>query len=257
MQQVYSLRRISKKAIIAPVEEETLWIRYRFDFSDGSSKEFLMELEKPGLQMLRKPGMPLPEWTKLTHHQCPNCPLHTTTHLYCPIAVNLVDVIEAFTDVISHEEADVEVITESRKYSARINVTHAVGSLIGIFMATSGCPIMDRLKPMVLTHLPFPTTEESVYRVISMYLMAQYFRFKNGHSADWSLEKFGEFFEAVTLVNQSFVRRLTSFVEKDVSLNAVVLLNCFATAAKRVIACERLEEVEQMFGAFLHAPSGA
>jgi len=236
------------------VEERTLWIRYRFDFSDGDSKEFLVELEKPGLQMRRKSGMPLPEWTKLGHHQCVNCPLSTSTHLYCPIAVNLVGVIVSFSDVISHGEADVEVVTESRRYSARVNVTHAVSSLIGIFMATSGCPIMDRLKPMVLTHLPFPTTEESVYRSISTYLMAQYFRFKNGYSADWNMEKFGAFFEDINLVNQSFVRRLTSFVEKDVSLNAVVLLNCFATAAKRVITRERLDEVEQMFGAYLGDP---
>ncbi len=236
------------------MEENTHWIRYRFDFSDGDSKEFLLELEKPGLRMRSNVTMPLPEWTKLSHHQCPHCPLSTRTVPNCPIAVNMVGVIEAFNDVISHEEADVEVITESRKYSARVNITHAVGSLIGIYMATSGCPIMDRLKPMVLTHLPFPTTEESIYRSISMYLMAQYFRFKNGHSADWNLEKFGDFFEDINLVNQSFVKRLTTFVEKDVSLNAVVLLNCFATAAKRVIVRERLDEVEQMFEAYLDGP---
>ncbi|MCX6971542.1 MAG: hypothetical protein NTV93_15495 [Verrucomicrobia bacterium] len=214
----------------------------------------MIELEKPGLHMRSNASMPLPEWTRLSHHQCPHCPLSTKTVPNCPIAVNLVGVIEAFNDVISHEEADVEVITESRKYSARVNITHAVGSLIGIFMATSGCPIMDRLKPMVLTHLPFPTTEESIYRSISMYLMAQYFRFKNGHSADWNLEKFGDFFEDINLVNQSFVKRLTTFVEKDVSLNAVVLLNCFATAARRVIVRERLDEVEQMFEAYLDSP---
>lgn len=236
------------------MEEKTHWIRYRFDFSDGDSKEFLLELEKPGLRLRSVPAEPLPEWTKLAHHQCPHCPLSSVSVPHCPIAVNLIGVIEAFNDVISHEEADVEVITESRRYSAHVNITHAVGSLIGIFMATSGCPIMDRLKPMVLTHLPFPTMEESIYRSISMYLMAQYFRFKNGRSADWNLEKFGDFFEDINLVNQSFVKRLTTFVEKDVSLNAVVLLNCFATAARRVIVCERLDEVEQMFAAYLGGP---
>lgn len=199
--------------------------------------------------MLAKREVEPPEWTRLEHHQCPNCPLSSTEHSVCPIAVNLAGVIEAFRDVISHEEADVEVLTESRKYSAHVNVTHAVGSLIGLYMATSGCPIMDRLKPMVLTHLPFPTTEESIYRSISMYLLAQYFRSKNGMSADWSLEKLGDFFGDIAQVNQAFVKRLTSHVEKDVSLNAVVLLNCFASAAKRIIAKERFEEVEQMFEA--------
>ncbi len=237
------------------MDEKIFWIRYRFDFSGGDSKEFLVELEKPGLRLRNTPALPLPEWTRLSHHQCPNCPLSSARHSHCPIAANMVGVIEFFADVISHEEADVEVTTEARKYSARVNITHAVGSLIGIFMATGGCPIMDRLRPMVLTHLPFQTTKESVYRSISMYLMAQYFRYKNGFTADWNLEEFSDFCEAVNLVNQSFVKRLTSYVEKDVSLNAVVLLNCFATAAKRMVARDRSEEVEQMFEAYLSAPS--
>lgn len=209
-----------------------------------------MELEKPSLRLRKKQVQDLPEWTLLGHQQCPNCPLLRERHSHCPVAVNLVDVIKAFTDVISHEEADVEVITESRRYSARVNITHGVGSLIGIHMATSGCPILDRLKPMVLTHLPFPTREESIYRSISMYLMAQYFRYKSGRSADWDLERFPGFFEDINEVNQAFVRRLTTHVERDVSLNAVALLNCFTAAAKRVIANERFEEVRQMFEAY-------
>ncbi len=238
-------------SILADMDANIFWIRYRFDFSDGESKEFFVELDKPGLRMRTTPPVTLPSWTRLSHHKCSNCPLSEELHPCCPIAVNLVRVVEAFADVISHEEVDVEVITESRKYSARVNITHAVGSLIGIFMATSGCPIMDRLKPMVLTHLPFPTTDESIYRSISMYFMAQYFRSKNSLAADWNLEKLPEFFEDINLVNQSFVKRLTTFVEKDASLNAVVLLNCFAMAAKRLIAKERFEQFEQLFEAHL------
>ena len=233
------------------MDEKCFRIRYRFDFSDREPKEFLLELEKPGLNMRSLSHGALPEWTRLSHHQCSNCPLSEDRHPHCPIAANLVGVVEAFADVISHEEVDVEVVTESRKYSARVNITHAVGSLIGVYMATSGCPVMDRLKPMVLTRLPFPSTAESIYRSISMYLMAQYFRSKNGRGADWNLEKLPEFFEGINLVNQSFVKRLTSFVEKDASLNAVVLLNCFAMAARRLIAKERFEEVEMLFEAHL------
>lgn len=57
-------------------------------------------------------------------------------------------------------------------------------------------------------------------------------------------------------MNQAFVKRLTTFVERGTSLNAVVLLNCFATATRRVINSERFEEIERMFGAHLTAPSG-
>ena len=84
--------------------------------------------------------------------------------------------------------------------------------------------------------------------------MAQYFRYKNGFGADWNLKMFWDFCEAVNLVNQSFVKRLTSYVEKDVSLNAVVLLSCFATAARRMVARDRSEDVEQMFEAYLNDP---
>jgi hypothetical protein len=83
-----------------------------------------------------------------------------------------------------------------------------------------------------------------------MYLMAQYFRYKSGRSADWDLERFPGFFEDINEVNQAFVRRLTTHVEQDVSLNAVALLNCFTAAARRVIANGRFEEVRQMFEAY-------
>jgi len=215
-----------------------------------------VELERPSMSFRAPPrDGDLPVWTELTHQQCSNCPLSAATHPRCPVAVNLVNVVEAFADVFSYEESDVEVVTDARKYSARVRNTHAVGSLIGIYMVTSGCPIMDKMRPMILTHLPFATTEESIYRSISMYLMAQYFRYKKGGVPDWDLKDFTEFFDEVTLVNRSFVRRLTTFVERDASLNAVVLLNCFASATRRMVTHESFQELEQMFGAYFQEPT--
>jgi len=237
------------------VNESLYPITYRFSFPDGELKEFHLALERPELR-LHKTEVPadLPVWTELAHQRCPNCSLCAETHSHCPVAVNLVGVVEAFNDVFSYEESDVEVITQARIFTSRARNTHAVGSLIGIYMVTSGCPIMDRLRPMVLTHLPFATTEESVYRSISMYLMAQYFRYKKGLVPDWDLTEFTAFYDDVSTVNQAFVKRLTTFVERDASLNAVVLLNCFATATRRVITQERFEEVEKMFGAYFDGP---
>ena len=55
-----------------------------------------------------------------------------------------------------------------------------VFSLIGIYMVTSGCPIMDKLRPMARFHLPFASTEETIYRAISTYLLGQYFLEQKG-----------------------------------------------------------------------------
>lgn len=237
--------------------EDVLRIRYRFAFPDGGEREFTVQLERPGLKLIAPRLDVVPEWAELGYEQCPNCPLAKDSRANCPVAENLVPVIEAFSDVVSHGESDVEVEVASRKYSARAKNTLAVGSLIGIYMATSGCPILDKLRPMVLTHMPFATTEETVYRSISMYLMAQYFLHKNGFEADWDLARLGDFFEQVKIINQAFVRRLTAHVEGDASLNAVVFLNCFASAAKRVLTRERFGDVEEMFAAYFPGEGGA
>jgi hypothetical protein len=236
---------------------EVFPIRYRFSFPDGETKEFAIALEKPSLRLVAAdPDRPLPVWTDLLHHQCPNCPLAPAEHACCPVARNLVGVVEAFSHVLSHEESDVEVTTPARTYSARVKNTNAVGSLIGIYMVTSGCPILDRLRPMVLTHLPFATTEESVYRSLSMYLLAQYFRHRKGLEPDWNLERFASFYEEVNTVNRAFVKRLTVAVESDASLNALVLLNCFAVATRKTALQEKFPEIEEMFSAYLNSGPG-
>ncbi|MDX2081198.1 MAG: hypothetical protein SFU53_10465 [Terrimicrobiaceae bacterium] len=235
---------------VLPTDVQT--IIYRFRSPEGWVREFRVELEKPSLK-LRPPAAdkPLPAWTALEHHQCANCPLAPGHDARCPVAANLVPVIDAFRRVLSHEESDVEVETPSRTYSARVKNTLAVGSLMGIYMATSGCPIMDRLRPMVLTHTPFPTVEESTFRSMASYLMAQYFLHRSGGEADWELAEFPDFYDQIATVNQYFVKRLSTATERDASLNAVVFLNCFAAATQRTVARERFGEFEALFSAFL------
>lgn len=233
---------------IAPVSDSTLSITYRFHFDDGEPREFTIELEKPGMHLRDETRRgPLPPWTLLTHHQCPGCPLDSATHPHCPAASAIVDVVETFKDVLSHEESLVEVVTPMRTYAARVKNTVAAGSLIGVYMAASGCPVLDKLRPMVLTHLPFASTEESIYRAISTYLMAQYFIARRGGVPDWTLENLGATYDEVNRVNQAFVKRLTSVVRQDAPLNAMVLLNCFATATRRTISQEKFEELEKLF----------
>lgn len=232
-------------------------IIYRFRSPEGWVREIRVELERPGLRLRpARPEGPLPAWTALDHHQCHNCPLAADEHARCPIAANLVPVIGAFRKVLSHEESDVEVEMASRKYSARVKNTQAVGSLMGIYMATSGCPIMDRLRPLVLTHTPFPTLGENAYRLMAAYLMSQYFLQRGGGEADWDLNNFPDFFDQIATVNQCFVRRLTTACEGDASLNAVVFLNCFAAATQRMVAREDFHELEELFSASLENVQG-
>jgi hypothetical protein len=118
-------------------------------------------------------------------------------------------------------------------------------------MVVSGCPIMNKLRPMAFTHLPFATVEETTYRAVSMYLLAQYFRNRHGKKADWSLEELLKIYEEVRAVNHSFVRRLLSINPLDASINALVSLDCFGTVAAFSIVQDSLKALEPLFQSYL------
>ena len=233
------------------MNDSIMILDYEFRLRDGTQKRFTVHLRKPGLELIAPRHSILPDWTRLTHHQCPNCPLDPHKHPHCPIAANLADVIEAFRDCISVEEADITIRSESRAYFKHATVQYGVGSLMGVYMVVSGCPIMDRLRPMVYTHLPFSTVKETMFRAVSMYLLAQYFVSQQGKTPDWKLEKLVRIYEDIRQVNLSFSRRLLSINPKDASLNGLVGLDCFATVTAFSIERDSLQEIEALFEIYL------
>ncbi len=232
-------------------QKKTISFHYKFTLSDGEIREFGLELDSETLSLARKEKEIYPEWTRLPYHKCPNCPLSDAQHMHCPIAANLVGLVEFFKDSISHEEVDVEITTETRRYVKHTSLQIGISSLIGIYMVTSGCPVMDKLRPMVRTHLPFATREETMYRVISMYLLAQYFLYKEGQRPDWDLENLTEIYEEIHTVNKSFCQRLSGIHIKDASLNALVQLDIFADFTSFSLEINKLDEIKRLLHAYL------
>ena len=225
---------------------------YKFILGEGQEKKFEVELEKKTLNLLQEKTSNLPDWTKLAHFKCANCPLDESKHRHCPVAVNMINLIDFFNDLASCEEVDVVVETQDRKYSKRTDVQSSVSSLIGIYMASGGCPILSMLKPMVRFHLPFATIEETQYRVLSMYLLAQYFSVKHGKQPDWELKDLSRMYENIRVVNESFSKRLKSAEIKDTSVNALVILDIFANYVNFSIDGSMVEEVEYLFEAYFN-----
>ncbi len=226
-------------------------LRYRFSLGKGIDKEFTIRLDSKSLSAIPTEKESHPEWTELSFHQCPTCPLKPEQHRRCPIAANLVDVVESFRDSLSYEQADVLVETEARGYTKRTALQEGVSSIVGIYMVTSGCPVMDKLRPMVRTHLPFATVEETMYRVLSMYLLAQYFVAKGDKEPDWELKKLVDIYQDVESVNKHFRERLSAINVNDATVNALANLNCFADFTAFAIEEDRLEEIELLFQAYL------
>jgi len=223
---------------------------YKFILGNGVEREFDIKLDN-NLNLIRKTRKEsYPKWTELKDFKCPNCSLDKDSHEFCPVVVNLVDLFDFFRDAFSYEEVDMLIEVEERGYVKHTTLQDGISSLIGIYMVTSGCPIMERLKPMVRYHLPFSTLEETRYRVISMYLLAQYFLYKRGKKPDWELKNLVKIYDDIRIVNKNFCEKLSDIKIKDASINALVKLDCFASHVSVSIDINMLDEIESLFNPY-------
>ena len=202
---------------------------YIYKFADGTSKNFDLRLAQSNLRLLARQPADLPLWALLTYEKCENCPLNEKEHAYCPIAANLAGVVEEFRNFLSHEKVSVTVVCEERIYGKETTVQGGLSPLLGIIMTTSGCPVMEQLKPMVRFHLPFASLDETIFRGVAMYLLAQYFRQQEGKPASWSLEGLPPIYTEVGMVNRDFAKRMRAAAKKDANVNALVNLDVFAS----------------------------
>lgn len=230
--------------------ENPIKITYSFKFSEGANKIFNILLDRQTLAFISEKKSDAPLWTKLNHNKCANCSLDENSNKHCPVALNLADIAEEFKDFFAYENVSVTVTTEDRTYSKDTTIQQGLSALIGIIMTTSGCPVMERLKPMVRFHLPFASLTETIFRMVSMYLMAQYFLNQDGKTADWKLTGLENIYAEVGQVNRDFAQRLADAAKKDATVNALVNLDCFATMVP-LAAEETLNEIKSYFSAHL------
>ena len=157
--------------------------------------------------------------------------------------------MDTFRDYYSYDTVTVEVNDGQRRYLKETSLQNGLGPLMGIIMASSGCPVMDPLRPLVRFHLPFASMEETEFRIVSMYLIAQYFRNKKGEKPDWTLDGLQEIYNKVGEVNKSFAERLRSATTKDASVNAIIILDCFAKAVPFAVKTT-LRDYEKFFESY-------
>jgi len=231
-------------------KQKALSFHYIFRGGDGTTKSFEIFLDPRTLNCIGPAVTSKPEWTRLSFNQCDNCPLDPKEHEYCPIALNITNLVAAFRDHSSYENAYVMVMTKERDISKNTTVESGMSSLLGIYMVTSGCPIMEKLKPLVRYHLPFATLHETSIRIMSMYLLIQFYLKRKGKKPDWDMKGLEQIYDEVRKVNEGMARRLKAAAFTDASLNAIANLNNFASLVPLVIT-DTLEEIEDSLSAYL------
>lgn len=225
-------------------------IDYLFRFRNGDTREIALLLDENTLALVSEKDIVPSFWSELTFHQCSVCPFDPGRYPHCPIALHLSEVVDMFRDYDSYDDVIVEVCDSQRHYVKETSLQSGLGSLMGVIMVTGGCPVMAPLRPLVRFHLPFASMEETEFRIVSMYLIAQYFRAKNGEKPDLSLDGLQVIYNRVGEVNKSFAGRLRSASTKDANVNALIVLDCFAKGVPFAVRTT-LRDYEKYFESYV------
>lgn len=203
------------------------------------------------MESLKTPPRKLPDWTELDFNQCDNCPLTKDQSPHCPAAVSMISLVNRFARLLSYDDITVVVESDERMIYKKTTIQRGVCSLMGLLMATSGCPRMAFFKPMARFHLPFASTEETIWRAIGSYVLAQYYLHQDGKNADTEFKGLSRIYSEIQTVNIAFAKRLRAACKHDSMVNAIILLDMFAQSMPPAIN-ESLDEIKYMFAPYLN-----
>ena len=193
-------------------------------------------------------------WTHLGHHQCHHCPLQEDQSPLCPLAVRVLPFVEKLGHLSSIEEMKVDVVQFDRVRHMKAPVQEILGSLLGLYVATSDCPHTRFLRPMAHYHLPLADADETVYRVLSMYRLAQYFRKEKTGKAYAGFGRLNDLYDNMAEVNRKLDRRMRSALEgqddrQDGTINAIAILDALSLYVPASID-DAIEDLEPIFSGY-------
>lgn len=221
-------------------------ITYIFHLANGQVERIKLVFAPDTFLLRIDQDTPPEEWARLGFNVCSHCPLPSHDHALCPFAHALQGFIHRFDEFYSYEKAVVEVITGQRTVVADQPMQGAMASILGLIGATSGCPHLAFFRPMARFHLPFASEQETLVRVFSMHLLAEYLQ-QGGEGAE-SLNVSGleASYRAVADVNRGMADRIRAAFTKDAVINAIIILDTFAQAVPYVVH-EALKELRPLF----------
>ena len=207
----------------------TVRVRYRFNLPNGLRETFDMFFEGREFRLLNPVPKPVPFWAELGFNRCENCPLAVAAHPNCPAAAQLAPIVEKIETLVSYQEIRVDVLTAERSITQTTTAQQALASLFGLILSTSGCPRTAFLRPMARFHLPLANELETLYRSVTMHLLDQHFRRGRGERAAENFADLKAAYAQLHPVNRGIARRLRAASRSDPALNAVTLLDTYAS----------------------------
>ena len=229
---------------------ETYSIQYHITLPDGEVAHYDLKFNSETIDLLDNIPPQLPSWTDLEFQQCPHCPLEKENFPSCPLAANLINIINHFDELISYENIQLEVVTENRTITKQTTAQEALSAMMGLVIPASGCPHTSFFRPMARFHLPLADADVTIYRATSMFLLAQYFLHNKGKKVDFEFDGLRKIYENMQTLNNSIAERLRAASKTDSSVNALVILDMFTKVIPVAIE-DSLEEIKCLFSSYL------
>ncbi len=226
--------------------EQNLFFHYKLQFKAGKVLEFNIEIDQRTETFISPDQASPPFWCVLDYQQCENCLLSHKRTPHCPVALNLIPLIELCSTLVSFEDVALEVTSRERTVIGNTTLQRALSSILGLIMATSPCPHTEYLKPMAHFHLPLASPDETIYRTTSMFLLAQYFLHKDGRDATLELDKLTAMYQRLQVVNRALTKRFRAAISEDATINAIILLDLLSQSVTWSIE-DGLEHLRYLF----------
>ncbi|MEI7733185.1 MAG: hypothetical protein WCO56_26680 [Verrucomicrobiota bacterium] len=223
-------------------------IEYHFQLEDGTRKEFKIALDRCFTPEIDAQAHP--QWTRLEYRRCSNCPLANSQFQHCPAAVDVARIIHDFSAMVSFGKTKVWVRTPEREYHHDCDIQKGLNSILGLVMATSGCPILSNLRPLANFHLPFATPEETIFRTVGAYLIKQYFVQEAGGVPDFKLNGLSQLYQDLVELNTCFVGRIREASTKDANINAFIRLDSFSLLVLFAIRDQLVNEKMKFYSGY-------
>ncbi|PPR77152.1 MAG: hypothetical protein CFH06_01436 [Alphaproteobacteria bacterium MarineAlpha3_Bin5] len=228
-----------------PESNAQIKIRYILEFDDSEKEIFDITLDKLTGKLVTESLEKAPDWARLEFEQCSNCPLESEDVDYCPAAISLKEIAKRVGSVLSHSKVNLVVIFDERWVGKRTTSQEVISSLMGLHIATSGCPRTDYLRPMARFHLPLASSDETLVRTIGSYYLSQYFKFRLSQSFDIELSGLADLYAEMQKVNSSIAKRLRASGEFT-EINSLTILDTFAQGIPLQIE-DNLDDIESLF----------
>lgn len=198
---------------------------YELRLPDGGEQTFTVDPERAPAAEREAAA----EWTRLETCQCPNCPLAMAEHPHCPAALDLEPVVHQFGDLLSYTEVELRIRQDEREVATRCDMQTALGSLLGLILATGGCPILSRLRGLARIHMPLQSPEETQFRFVGAWLIGELLERPDQPP---SLQGLAALAEDLGQVDKALMQRLRRAAREDASYNALAMLAASALSAQ-------------------------